>query len=70
MTARRILATAVATADAISQPIMIMTAKPMIFGIAPSNIARAAASDVIMASVQLVTGAMGMIQLILLRWIN
>src|SRR5690348_14589095 len=66
LTARKMLATAVAMADAISQPIMMMTAKPMIFGIAPSKIASAAASDVMTASVQLVTGAIGILEYVLL----
>src|SRR4051794_14696785 len=60
-TARKSAATAVATAEAISQPMMTITAKPMILGIAPSKMARAAANEVITASVQLETGAIGIV---------
>ena len=49
-------ATALASAAAISQPMIRITTKPIIFGMAARKRARAAASEVSRASPQLVTG--------------
>ena len=57
LTARRTDETTLARAAAMSQPMMRMSRKPITFGMAPRNRARAAVSEVMTAVPQSVTGA-------------